>query len=81
MNDGSIFYIVPLVMFLVMIATKLYETSLSTAISVCALLVSSYLYTAHIVSVNTAFLIMSGGIFLVEIRAIINRNQDKWVKR
>ena len=78
MMSISLFYTVPLVMFMLMIVTKSYKKSISNAVSVTALLVAGYIYQY---SEIYSFLVMWVSIFAMQLRAIVNHDDDKLLKR
>ena len=78
MMSISLFYTVPLVMFMLMIVTKSYKKSISNAVSVTALLIAGYIYQY---SEIYSFLVMSVSIFAMQLRAIVNHDDDKLLKR
>lgn len=74
----SLFYTIPLVMFMLMIVTKSYKNSISNAVSVTALLIAGYVYQY---SEIYAFLVIAVSVFLMQLRAIVNHDEDKLLKR
>ena len=78
MMSISLFYTVPLVMFMLMVVTKSYKKSISNAVSVTALLIAGYIYQY---SGIYSFLVMWVSIFAMQLRAIVNNDDDKLLKR
>ena len=78
MIEGSLFYMIPVVMFLLMLVTKSYKKSVTNSVSISALLIAGYIYPA---SPTNAFLVMATSIFIMQIRAIVNHKNDRWIKR
>jgi len=72
------YYVVPLVMLMLMLVTKSYEKSISNAATIVGLLYYSY---AVNYSIDAAFAGLAIVVFMMQIRAIINHNQDRLIKR
>jgi len=78
MDDLSMSYVVPLVMFMLMLVTGSYRKSFTNAVSITSLMIAGYIYQfSHI----GAFYIMAASIFIMQIRAIINHRHDSFLKR
>ena len=78
MTNTSVYYIIPLVMFLLMLVTSSHEKSISNAASIVGLVFFGYI---HQHSPIVAFFGLSLVIFVMQIRAIVNHRKDSFLKR